>query len=386
MPRKPNPIPSYYRHKASGQAFVRLDGRDVYLGKHDTEASRVEYRRVVAEYLAAGVVAGRDAGPAGSVPSVTASASAPISVAAMALAFWKHAQGHYHPSADGSPSGELGNVKASIRPLNLLYGEAPGREFGPKALRAVRERMIRDGLARPTINARVNRIRHIFKWAASHELIPVAVHQALATVEPLARGRTTAPEPEGIRPVPRADVDRTVPHLTRPVAGMVRMQLLTGMRPGEVCMMRGGDINKDGATWTFRPATHKNAHRGKGRDIALGPQAQALVAEYARADPDAYLFDPRDAGVLRGRAIRAGGKHRRYSRAAYLNAIRRACLRSGVSGWSPNQLRHTFATEIRASHGLEAAQVILGHSRADTTQIYAERDLAKAREVIARVG
>jgi integrase len=54
--------------------------------------------------------------------------------------------------------------------------------------------------------------------------------------------------------------------------------------------------------------------------------------------------------------------------------------------WSPNQLRHNAATEIRAKFGLEAAQMTLGHATADISQIYAERDLRKAAEVMAVVG
>jgi integrase len=57
-----------------------------------------------------------------------------------------------------------------------------------------------------------------------------------------------------------------------------------------------------------------------------------------------------------------------------------------VDRWSPNQLRHTAATQIRREFGLEAAQVILGHSKADVTQVYAERDLAKGAEVARRIG
>jgi integrase len=54
--------------------------------------------------------------------------------------------------------------------------------------------------------------------------------------------------------------------------------------------------------------------------------------------------------------------------------------------WSPNQLCHTAATEIRREFGLEAAQVILGHSQANVTQVYAERDMAKGLEVARRIG
>ena len=54
--------------------------------------------------------------------------------------------------------------------------------------------------------------------------------------------------------------------------------------------------------------------------------------------------------------------------------------------WAPNQLRHTFATEVRRDHGLESAQVLLGHSKADTTQIYAERDRQLASKVAMLMG
>jgi site-specific recombinase XerC len=54
--------------------------------------------------------------------------------------------------------------------------------------------------------------------------------------------------------------------------------------------------------------------------------------------------------------------------------------------WGPNRLRHSAATEIRKQFGLEAAQVTLGHATADVSQIYAERDLSLAAEVMRKIG
>ena len=51
MPRRSSRIPVYCLHKASGQAVVRLDGRDHYLGPHDTEESRERYAALIAEWL-----------------------------------------------------------------------------------------------------------------------------------------------------------------------------------------------------------------------------------------------------------------------------------------------------------------------------------------------
>ena len=102
----------------------------------------------------------------------------------------------------------------------------------------------------------------------------------------------------------------------------------------------------------------------------------------------------------------------RYTTASYRRAIHRGCdkafphptlgyrMRSTFTDeqrtvlkkwqsehrWSPNQLRHAAATEIRREFGLEAAQVILGHSQANVTQVYAERDIAKGLEVARLIG
>ena len=49
-------------------------------------------------------------------------------------------------------------------------------------------------------------------------------------------------------------------------------------------------------------------------------------------------------------------------------------------------LRHTAATTLRAKYGVEAAKVILGHTKVKTSQIYAERDLDKAEKIMAEIG
>jgi integrase len=76
----------------------------------------------------------------------------------------------------------------------------------------------------------------------------------------------------------------------------------------------------------------------------------------------------------------------RYTTHSLGVAITRACERAGVRHWHPNQIRHAFASEVRKVHGLEAAQVLLGHSKADVTQVYAERNLELAVKVAREVG
>jgi integrase len=56
-----------------------------------------------------------------------------------------------------------------------------------------------------------------------------------------------------------------------------------------------------------------------------------------------------------------------------------------VPRWSPNRLRHSRATELRP-YGLDVVKTVLGHSKVETTQIYSEKDLAAAMELMAKVG
>jgi integrase len=75
-----------------------------------------------------------------------------------------------------------------------------------------------------------------------------------------------------------------------------------------------------------------------------------------------------------------------YTVATYRRAVARACEIAGVPRWHPHQLRHNAATSLRKQQGIELARIILGHSSAFTTEIYAEQDRAAAVEVIAKIG
>ncbi len=68
------------------------------------------------------------------------------------------------------------SLRLALRPLKELYGSTPAVEFGPLALETVREQMIDAGVTRERINQHIGRIRRMFKWAVSKELIPVTTY------------------------------------------------------------------------------------------------------------------------------------------------------------------------------------------------------------------
>jgi integrase len=187
----------------------------------------------------------------------------------------------------------------ATRPLDQLYGDLPAARFGPLALKAVRQALIGAGLARLTINQRVTLVKRLFRWAAENELVPPALYQGLQAVGGLRRGRSAAKETAPVRPVSDELVAKTLPLLNRYVRAMVELQRLTGARSGEITRLRGCDLDRSGAVWVYRPSGHKNAYRGHGREIYLGPKVQALLKDFLRPDPEAYLFSPRAATAER---------------------------------------------------------------------------------------
>jgi hypothetical protein len=76
-------------------------------------------------------------------------------------------------------------------------------------------------------------------------------------VAPLKRGRTQAKESEPVKPVARAVVEETLPMLRPVLADMVRLQMETGMRPGELVVLRAYDMDMTGPVWLYRPSSHK---------------------------------------------------------------------------------------------------------------------------------
>lgn len=415
-------VPTYRRLKrANGRhlAFVEIDGRRTYLGPWESPESKQAYQRVLVEHRR-----GLPAEPRGDG----------LLLAELLAAFVDHACTYYR-EPDGSPGREVANFRPLIRLLLSLYGDRPVDQFDARSLKNVRQAMIDRGYARRTINRMVIRVRSIFKWGVGEGLVPPGVLTSLSAVDGLRAGRSAAKETPPVMPVTDVQIEATMPFLPPVLQDMVRVQLHTGMRPGELCQMRAADIEVAGELWVYRPRTHKTQHHGRERLIAIGPRAQAILQQYRLRRPlDAAIFSPIDAQLQRAerkhaerrtpidcgnrpgtnrRAEPRLRRHDHYTTTSYGRAVAYACEQAWPhpvlsmirrnrltdeqrdelrrwnlqNRWSPNQLRHTAATQVRKLAGLETARAVLGHSTsAVTEQYYAEVDLEKAASVIQRIG
>ena len=122
MPRLFRTLPSHRKHRASGQAGVTLNGRDHYLGPHGTKASKLEYDRLVAEYLSSG------RSPSFGAPQHD------VTVVELAADYVRHAKAYYGTAK----TSEYHLIVRVIRPARELYGRSAAAEFGPMQFKAVR--------------------------------------------------------------------------------------------------------------------------------------------------------------------------------------------------------------------------------------------------------
>ena len=383
--RKP---PKYSLHTATGQAKVRIDGKDHYLGPYGSEESKKLYDELIARWLCAG-----------RKPD-----SVNVTLNRLSVLYIEFAESYYRK--DGKVTSEVASIRSALKMLIKLFGRLPVNDFSPIKLKKVRDAMIAAGWVRTSLNKQVRRITRMLRWGVESELVAPDVHAACKAVPGLRFGRSAASESEKVQPVSLEDIQAIEPFVSRQIWGMIQLQLVTGMRPGEVRSIRLCDIDRSHDVWEYKPASHKTQHHGRKRRVFIGRKGQEIVRQFLKVDQTTRLFSPRDAERERSEERRGNRvspmtpsqrarKHKerpmrtaglQYTKDSYNRAITRACEEAEVESWAPNQLRHNAATEIRKTHGIDVARAVLGHSSMDVTEIYAEQDFDKARAVIAEIG
>jgi integrase len=264
----------------------------------------------------------------------------------------------------------------------------------------------------------------MLKWATENELIPADVFHAVQPAAGLRAGRSKARESVPVKPVPHSLIDAVLPLVSSPIRTMIELQLLTGMRPGEVVIMWTRDVDRSCDPWVYRPWRHKTAIYGHERIVYFGPKAQHAIQPFLHPDsPDEFIFSPAAADRERRERLRhqrvtplscgnrAGTNRKRhpkkkpgarYNAHTYARAIKYACqaafpIPDGLDDaqadkwrrdhhWHPHRLRHNAATRFRKEFGLDVAQVLLGHRTLTVTQVYAERNHELAERTVREAG
>ena len=239
-------------------------------------------------------------------------------------------------------------------------------------------------------------------------MIPGGVYEALRCVDGLKRGRTEAREGRKVKPICDADILATIEHLPAVVADMVQLQRLTGARPGEICDIRPGDINRKARRLGVRPASPQDgAPRSAAGDLHWCQGAADSIAVSVAGGRRLLLFatrsgkqatcgparGPQDAAIVRQSTRHESESYSRGGRPGekYDRILRRRSTAGGCEGGRRHRgvrigcgiVRHRSAQTFRAR---SRASVPGARRRLSTSEIYAERDFAKAANVARQIG
>lgn len=343
---------------ASGQARIRIDGRDVYLGTWNSPESRAEYARLATLY-ARGPTA-----PAGTD-------AAKLTVADVVARFLDHTE------AEGGK--EYANFKSPCKLLLETCGDMLASDFDTLALRQVRAKMVLVWTLN-VIHRQTTRIKTIWRWAEAEKLVPRGSWDHLRSLPPLDRRskgvRCTKPRD----PVAWELVQLTLPHLAPVGVGMVLFQWWSGARPGEVVAAKVSDLDTTSieGCWLLTLDRHKTDWKTDApRVLVLGPECQRVLAPFlgmARLlGDDAPLF--------------ATTKQEHFTVAAYKQMVYKAIKRHSLPHWSLYQIRHAAKRRIERLAGEQGARAFLGQQSVESTRGYAARqDVELAAEIARRAG
>ena len=396
-------------HRKTGHARLRVNGKEYWLGRFGSREAEERYTEHLQAWVASG---GKSADitptdkPAASPPVSRQQLAAPLptqrlTVGDLILRYvLELKKGKTDAQLKATSKWWLVRmVDSALRTRRTM----PAKEFGPKALKAVRDELATTPRKAKIGGKRVMRTRwmvnrvtketvRMFRWAVSEELIEPAQLTALQTVEILKEGDTPARESIGREPVGDEQIEQACQYLPPVVADLIRFVRLTGVRPSEACRLRMADVDTTvRPCWRWVLSKHKTKHLGKVWDHAIGPKAQAIVERWARGKPaDKPVFAICDLERAKMPAMITKRMRRRPAEAFTVENIRHdiaaACRMAGIEAWTPYQLRHAALTHARQEGGLEAAQAQGGHASAKMSEHYARLAFETKSSVAAQIG
>jgi integrase len=359
-------IPKLCRHRGGGydRAFVRdpRTKKQIYFGPWGSKEAVNVYNEWVEEYSKSG----GDVRP-------RASSGKPKTLAGV-LERWLVEVESKCRKADGSFTGEIHPCRrAAAVAVECGIAEVDLSDLTRNHLIKMRDHLVRQGLARESVNGYVTRVVRSLSFAEQREWIDTAHYLRLRQWEKLRHG--VAPAEREMRVIPKHHLRAIYLALPEKWKPIFELHLFTGCRAENAITAKASEIDRKHTPWAWSPEQHKGRWRGHGLRILIGPRARAAI------QPDIDRAGKR-AGLLwtdkEGQPI----KHYQYRQ-----AFERACIKANLPSYMPREIRHTAASFL-VNQGIPEAVIgsILGHRPGTITARYAKVSDKKRAEVVEKFG
>lgn len=215
-----------------------------------------------------------------------------------------------------------------------------------------------------TVDSTRTILNSFFSWLVKNDYLPVNPMAKVLRVK-FQKKKRTALSPYSL------ELLRWNCHSIREKA-LIDFLFSTGCRVGELVAVTLSDIN-----WNDRSVM---IHHGKGdkeRMVFFNAESELTLREYLKTRDD-------DCSAL---FVSTRRPHHAVSTEAIEATVRKIRSRvDGIGHVTPHVLRHTFATTgIRNGIPLEQLQTLMGHTKPETTLIYADQDTIDIQRIHRKV-
>jgi len=159
-------------------------------------------------------------------------------------------------------------------------------------------------------------------------------------------------------------------------AVILALFMYCGLRVGEVCRLRFRDFTHEGGVFNEVHISASISKTGIGRPVPIPPMARMFL--------DSYILDfvPPDTTPVPVSFLFPGtGGRDHMSVHGVEQLVSRICLRFLDRHVMPHVLRHTYATMVLKYSNIREVQILLGHKKLSSTEIYTHptlQDLSKS--------
>ncbi|GHT28891.1 integrase [Planctomycetales bacterium] len=301
------------------------------------------------------------------------------------------------------PSNDRRSVHHFTKAFELLVGLFPSDKplpdtstFKPGYLIWYKRSLIEQGYAKSQVKRYIKVVKQVFSWAATPrydegtwDILPTMVSASLIAEMKMIK----VTDADNCRENPlRLDVayeyiQAVMDYVSPIIEAMMRVQYLTGMRPGEVCTMKVGDIKKtkaefgnhyrlwDGENWLYVAAEHKTKKYIGERQFAIAMEEQEILEPYL-AGKSASDF------VFSKTSKRGFGKP--FTTDEYGRYIKRTIEKYELEKFTAHQIKHSAVSDTSEKHNRDKARALAGHTSETMTARYDHSDdkklFAMARE------
>ena len=333
----------------SGYLYIRIKGRDYYLGKDPKEAKAKARSLLIEHYL--------------DKPGKSSKADYRI----------RHVFALYLRFIEGTiADSSFKNLRLMFRKTVRLTNNIAVVSFTADSFSSFMEELAREGMCKQTIKGYRNSIVAAFKYAQTRNVLDANKATELSFVK---IPRCAKPSKK-VKPAKREVFEAVLEKLPTVCQDILRLELLTGMRPAELLALRKKHLTAiEGGMYKYEIWEHKTVRRtGEPLVKYIGHQAVQILNCYleGRGEDEPLFLNSKGSPITSSYMTKTIWKLRQQY--------------PELGNFHQYQCRHQAGTNARRLAGLEGAQAFLGHESATTSEIYSEVDSDLARQIAENIG